>query len=119
MPAIMDDDILPDMGRMTARLHLEEKTHCSVAAKAAPRAGRFWLRFLTQQNSTDSIRRLIFATCSSVSCQVAPRTINSTNCWPGTGRRPARRLAGPPHERASSSLRVPADDGGGDAARQA
>src|ERR1700687_701565 len=100
-------------------LHLEEKTHCSVAAKAAPRAGRFWLRFLTRKNSTGSIRRLISATCSSVSCQVAPKTINSTSCWPGTGRRPARRLTEPLHECAPPPLRAPADDRGGHAARQA
>jgi hypothetical protein len=36
MPTIVDHDILPDMGRMTARLHLEEKIRYSVAAKAAP-----------------------------------------------------------------------------------
>jgi len=73
----------------------------------------------TQQNSTGSIRRLISATCSSVSCQAAPRTINSTNCWPGTGKQPARRLTEPLHECAPSPLRAPADDGGGHAARQA
>jgi len=32
MPAIMHDDILPDMGRMNPRLLSEEKTGCSQAA---------------------------------------------------------------------------------------
>ena len=35
MPAIVHDDILPDMGTMAARLHSHEKTPCSPATTRA------------------------------------------------------------------------------------
>jgi Transposase IS66 family len=56
--------------------------------------------------ATGSIRRPICATCSSASSRVAPRTISSTSCWHGTGRRPVRQLARSPHERAPPPLRA-------------
>jgi hypothetical protein len=72
-------------------IRLGRKNSLFVAAKVAPRAGRFWLRFSTQRNSTVSIRKLSVATCSNGSSRVAPRTNSSRNCWSGTGRRPSMR----------------------------
>jgi hypothetical protein len=40
MPAIMDHDFLPDMGRMTTRLPSRARTHSSRARTVAPRTGR-------------------------------------------------------------------------------
>jgi hypothetical protein len=40
VPAIVDLDLLPDMGRMTGRLRLVARTHYSPARTAAPSIGR-------------------------------------------------------------------------------
>jgi hypothetical protein len=114
MPAIVDGDILPDMGRMTARLHLGAATHCSAAAKAAPRAGRSWPRWSTRGSSTNSTRRPIWPTCWSASSRGRPRATSCTSSLPGTGRLPATALHGLPHEPASSPGAV--RNGRGDAA---
>jgi hypothetical protein len=42
MPAIMDHDFLPEMGRMTRRLHLAGRMHSSPAVRAGPGPGRSW-----------------------------------------------------------------------------
>src|SRR4051794_29726967 len=42
MPAIMDHDVLPDMGRMTRRWHWAGRIHSSPAARAEPGPGRSW-----------------------------------------------------------------------------
>jgi hypothetical protein len=42
MPAIMDHDFLPDMGRMTRRLHLAVRMHSSPGVRAGPGPGRSW-----------------------------------------------------------------------------
>ena len=40
VPAVMDLNFLPDMGRMTARLRSTARTPCSPAPTAAPSTGR-------------------------------------------------------------------------------
>jgi hypothetical protein len=40
VPAIMDLDLLPDMGRMTRRLLSIVRTRCSPATTSVPRTGR-------------------------------------------------------------------------------
>jgi hypothetical protein len=42
MPAIMDHDFLPEMGRMTRRLHLAGRMRSSPAVRAEPGPGRSW-----------------------------------------------------------------------------
>ena len=42
MPAIMDHNFLPDMGRMTRRLHLAVRLHSSPGVTAGPGPGRSW-----------------------------------------------------------------------------
>ena len=44
MPAVMDLNLLPDMGRMTARLRSIAKMPCSLARTAVPSIGRLSLR---------------------------------------------------------------------------
>ena len=44
MPAISDHNILPDMGRMTARLYSVASRGCSRAPNAAPTEQRPWSR---------------------------------------------------------------------------
>lgn len=39
----MNLQLLTDMGRMNGQWPWEDATHCSAAARAAPRAGRSWL----------------------------------------------------------------------------
>jgi hypothetical protein len=42
MPAIVDNDIRLDMGRMTPRLHLVGRMHSSPGVRAGPGPGRSW-----------------------------------------------------------------------------
>jgi hypothetical protein len=42
MPAIMDHDFLPDMGRLTRRWHLAGRMHSSPGVRAGPGPGRSW-----------------------------------------------------------------------------
>jgi hypothetical protein len=42
VPAILDLDLLPDMGRMTGQLLSAERMLCSPAATKARRTGRCW-----------------------------------------------------------------------------
>jgi hypothetical protein len=86
MPAIMDDYILPDMGRMTARLCSIGRTRSSPATIKGRKTGQPSPRSSRPANCTASIRYPTSPTCSpSSSISGQPRA--STSSCPGPWRR--------------------------------
>jgi len=93
MPAIVDDGIRPDMGRMTARLHSDEKTGSFAdrmqEVKGQPASTR---SFAPHASTASSPRR---GSPTSLRASAAIGSTGSQNCCPGIGSL-ERRRASPP-----------------------
>ena len=90
MPAIMDFDFLPDMGRMNGRLCSIERTRSSPATIKGRRSGQPSPRLSRPANCMASIRKPTSPTCSQNS-SISGQPRASTSSCPGPGRR-----GGPP-----------------------
>jgi hypothetical protein len=75
MPAIMDGDILPDMGRMTARLRSRAKMPCLLATTSAPKAGCAMIASLIETCKLNAVDPLAWMT------DVLTKLVNS---WPAS-----------------------------------
>src|SRR6202161_4123357 len=83
MPAIMDDDILPDMGRMAARLPWAENRGSSAGPIASDTVQPPCTVLLSPPRSMASIHRLGWLMSSPVSPPIPP--IDWMSCCRGTG----------------------------------
>ena len=84
MPAIMDFDFLPDMGRMNGRLCSIAKTRSLPVTIRGRRTGPALLRSSKPANCTASTRKPTSPTCSPSSSISGPPRV-STNSCPGPG----------------------------------